>query len=244
MNNKSNEKPHINFNDVGRLGSKKNDIKNFIKHLPLDSEIIIEPFAGSFQVIKKVYNDDKYQKIINDNDKDLINLYLDIKKNYKDVENELESLNNLDKKERNKNRKYKTILTCQRLDSRTFKCNYKNLSDILQNIDIRCEDYKTIMDEYKENKDAFIFCDPPYLTSNNTKYKGLNEYDENKNIVDNTKIYIELLEYLKTSKCKIMILLNKNAIIDYIFKDYIKDHYHKIYQVFKKKEHINIICNY
>ena len=99
-------------------------------------------------------------------------------------------------------------------------------------------------EKYKENKDAFIFCDPPYLTSNNTKYKGLNEYDENKNIVDNTKIYIELLEYLKTSKCKIMILLNKNAIIDYIFKDYIKDHYHKIYQVFKKKEHINIICNY
>ena len=71
MNNKSNEKPHINFNDVGRLGSKKNDIKNFIKHLPLDSEIIIEPFAGSFQVIKKVYGNDKYQKLLRDGRLDL-----------------------------------------------------------------------------------------------------------------------------------------------------------------------------
>lgn len=234
----------IMLNDVGRLGNKKNDIKYFKKYLPLEIKTVVEPFAGSFQVIKKIYCDDKYDKIINDNDRDLIELYLDIKKDYKKVEEEIEQMNEItETKIKMKNKRYKLIRTSNFLNYRKIKCNYKCLSDILQTTTIHCENYKKIMEDYKDDENAFIFCDPPYLQSYNSSYKGLTRID-NKNIIDNTQMYIDLLTYLKNSKCKIMIILNSNAIFDYVFKDYIKDSYVKIYQIAKHVEKLNIICNY
>ena len=35
-----------------RLGKKMNDIKHFKQFLPLDIDIVVEPFAGSFSVSK------------------------------------------------------------------------------------------------------------------------------------------------------------------------------------------------
>ena len=38
-----------------------------------------------------------------------------------------------------------------------------------------------------------------------------------------TKIYIDIVDYLKNSKCKILFTVNKNTITEYIYKDYINN---------------------
>jgi site-specific DNA-adenine methylase len=63
-------------NIITRIGSKQNDIKFFKQYLPLDVKTVVEPFAGSFAVIKNFYVDfNKYDFHINDNDETLYYLY-------------------------------------------------------------------------------------------------------------------------------------------------------------------------
>ena len=45
------------INIIRRIGSKQNDLKHFKHLLPLDVETVVEPFGGSFAVIKFVYKD-------------------------------------------------------------------------------------------------------------------------------------------------------------------------------------------
>ena len=59
----------------GRLGNKTNDIKYFKDLLPMDVKTVIEPFGGTFAVSRIVYNDDKYKKIVNDNDPQISEIY-------------------------------------------------------------------------------------------------------------------------------------------------------------------------
>ena len=69
---------------ISRLGKKTNDIKHFKQFLPLNIEIIIEPFAGSFAVSKYyVKNNICINVHINDNDNVLFYIY----KNYKNYIN-------------------------------------------------------------------------------------------------------------------------------------------------------------
>ncbi len=65
---------------------------------------------------------------------------------------------------------------------------------------ITCKDWKEIMEEYKDNEKAFIYLDPPYLNSFHNNYNQYNfSSDENNIIIDNTKIYIDILKYLENS---------------------------------------------
>ena len=89
--------------------------------------------------------------------------------------------------------------------------------------------YKDIFNEYQFNEKAFLFLDPPYLFSDNSGYKP----QINKN--DMTLIIVDILDLLKNSKCKIMLIINKLDILVYLFKDYIKGEYERIYQLSKKK---------
>jgi site-specific DNA-adenine methylase len=75
------------------------------------------------------------------------------------------------------------------------------------------DDWKVIMEKYKDNKNAFIYLDPPYFNMCN------NIYTEH----DDKKIYIDIVDYLKNSKCKILFSVNKNIITEYIYKDYINN---------------------
>ena len=61
------------------------------------------------------------------------------------------------------------------------------------------DDWKVIMEKYKDNKNAFIYLDPPYFNMCNNIYT---EYDDK-------KIYIDIVDYLKKSKCKILFTINK-----------------------------------
>jgi len=79
------------------------------------------------------------------------------------------------------------------------------------------KDYKEIIDEYRENENAFIYLDPPYVDSFNTGYVGYQkgQHDGDLKVIDNTKIYIDLLDIL-SCKCK-------NAITKYLYRDYIEE---------------------
>ena len=45
-------------------------------------------------------------------------------------------------------------------------------------------------------------------------------------------------------KCKVMLIINNNAITQCLYKKYIIDKYDKIYQASKRKTSHLIICNY
>jgi len=64
-------------------------------------------------------------------------------------------------------------------------------------------DYKEILDLYKNDENAFLFLDPPYLFSDNSGYLQQNEE------TDMTHIVVYLKEYSETCKCKVMLIINK-----------------------------------
>lgn len=57
---------HVYFT---RLGNKQTDIKFFENMLPTKNiKTVVEPFAGTFAIIRNVYYDSKYKRVINDKD--------------------------------------------------------------------------------------------------------------------------------------------------------------------------------
>ena len=112
--------------------------------------------------------------------------------------------------------------------------NYdENEKQILINSLFTNNDYINIFNQYKDDDKAFLFIDPPYLFSDNSGYFPQNE-DK-----DMTAIMLDTLELLKTAKCKIMLIINKLNILEYLFKDFIKGEYSKIYALTKKSEALN-----
>ena len=74
------------------------------------------------------------------------------------------------------------------------------------------------MEKYKDDEKAFIYLDPPYLNSFNRNYDQYKTSIDNDNIIiDNLKIYIDIIYYLKNSKHKILFSINNNAITKYLF---------------------------
>lgn len=243
----------------GRMGNKSTDIKYFIEHLPSDCNVICEPFGGTFAVSRCVYYDNKYDKHVNDLDVDLYNIYVDPDKYLKEKELLLEIANN----NKDENGRIITKKVIEEMNKSTVITNKKMLKDnffingvnarmrktdkgnkealqLMKTINFYNEDYMTFMSRFIDNKDAFIFIDPPYLFSDNSSYNP--QLDQK----DMTHILVYLLELFNnpTTKCKIMLIINKLDIISYMFNNYIKGEYCRIYQLHKKKSVHLIICNY
>ena len=112
-------------------------------------------------------------------------------------------------------------------------------------MNISNDDYKLCMDKFKDDTNAFLFCDPPYFGSDNTDYNSHgSRVDKNNKIIDNTEIFVYLSQYIKNCKCKIMIVINDNALLRFLFDGYIKKTYNKIYQLVKNKDTLMVITNY
>ena len=76
-------------------------------------------------------------------------------------------------------------------------------------------------------------------------YKIGKAKDIGKRMYGYTTSYIKPVEIKYASiKCKIMLIINKLDILVYLFKDYIKGEYERIYQLSKKKAVHLIITNY
>jgi len=99
--------------------------------------------------------------------------------------------------------------------------------------------YKIILEKYKNNKDIFLYLDPPYLSTN------CNEYVNGKFTYEDI-LYIE--DYLKNAECKVMLHIEFTGYVYDKFKNYIKKYYPKRYALSGKnmiyQKYICIICNY
>lgn len=123
--------------------------------------------------------------------------------------------------------------------------NYENILNFVKekNIKFRNRDCLEIFNKVKDKKNTFVFLDPPYFESYNKSY-CVNQINGKNEVIDNTKMYIDILEFLKSAKCKVMLIINKNALIEYLYKDYIKGEYTKQYDMSRRIVQHLIITNY
>jgi hypothetical protein len=243
---------------IVRLGNKQKDIKYFLKYLPdkKDLTTVAECFAGSFAVIRNCYYDVE-NIVCADNDLEFRERINDIFNNLEEYNNEKILINNLVKEKQEQGHKYllkkddefkniKNDIKYVDMDTIHNKGCIKLLPSTIDYNDLKqlynkikwYDDFKEVFELYKNDDKAFLFLDPPYHNSYNKGYKG------NINKFDYTEIYINIFEFMKIAKCKVMMTINNIKMIDYIFKDYYKDKYNRTYQNTKKKEEINIYCNY
>ena len=248
---------------IGRMGNKKDDIKYFKHLLPLDIKTIVEPFGGSFAVSRIVYNDEKYKKVISDTDDELYELYtkpndyIECYNKMVDARNSLigengdmiceKTLDLVDKvftneKLKNNFKKARIIRGC------IFNINKTPFQvPELKNYEFYNDDYLKVIKKYQHDKEAFIFLDPPYLFSDNSHYKEQKkESGDYNHDNDSTVILINILKAMenKKTKAKIMLVINRLKIIEYLFKNFKMEIYNKIYQLGKKKAQHLIITNY
>ena len=236
-------------------GNKREEVETIIKNIDISqSTIIVEPFCGTSALsvyISKLYPK-KYKYILNDNDKNLIELYKlmieknkkKLKKTEKDIDNILKNIKCkedyikiLSKKDFNSwfiAHKIYTIrsglydLDYKYNEEKPFKFENYEIFNFLQNenITILNEDAIKVLKDNKDNKEVFMFIDPPYLNSCNEFYS--NEY--------NTNIYEYIYHNdLRNMKFNFCLVLEKNWIINLLFEKYKKIEYDKMYQTSKKK---------
>lgn len=242
---------------VARYGNKQTNIKFFDKYLPKHEDIttVAEPFAGTFAVIRNRYfNVDTI--LCADNDLGFQERIKNMFNDLDDFDNEKKRINKIidDKEQRIKTVEMNDILTNNkyfitedfikhgRVSKLPVQYDYKDLKTLYDRIRW-FNNYKDVMELVKDNENAFVFIDPPYFLSHNLTYHGI-KLNENDEIKDNTFFYIDILNYFKHSKCKIMMIVNRSEIMKYLFNDYYKDEYGVMYSISKNKEKLMIITNY
>lgn len=103
--------------------------------------------------------------------------------------------------------------------------------------------YHHLLELYRNDEDAFIFLDPPYLYQyTEDEDKKIDPLYKNSDFDIDDFEYIH--DYMKSCSCYVMMVINNSPFIVNLFKGMIKHKYSKLYQRSKRTvEHI-IICNY
>ena len=101
-----------------------------------------------------------------------------------------------------------------------------------------CQDYKTIFEQFKDDEKALLFLDPPYFNSFNAKYSDFDGacITEDGMRIDNTRMYVDILNLLKSAKCRVIMIINKSALLDELYRDFIGEQYDKIYSLTHKSK--------
>lgn len=87
---------------------------------------------------------------------------------------------------------------------------WDNMINSLQNTTILNKDYKIIINRFKNNKEAFMYLDPPYFKTTRNK-EIYNHYYIN---------YEELRDLLKNCECKWLLSIDDDKYIRDLFKDF------------------------
>jgi site-specific DNA-adenine methylase len=239
-------------------GNKRAEFKHIEKYV-IDTgiELICEPFCGSgafsFYMSKKYPK--KFKYILNDNDQYLIELYnicKDVDKRDKksaELKTIMEGIK--DKKdylalETGFNRwfiHHKACAIRSGLYPQDKKINSNinlggfPMSSFLDNekVEIRLGDGVKLIEEFRDDDMVFMFIDPPYLNTCNDFYTdktGLNIYEW------------FFKNNINSFRCKTMLVLENNWIINFLFGANVKARYGKKYQTSKKNTEHVIITNY
>lgn len=242
------------YNQVfGRMGNKTHDLKHFKHLIPNDCSNIVEPFCGSCAMSLNIFPDHNINQYhFNDADINVFNIMDDIK-GYIDFKEKMSNEYTIFKSDNSSliawknyvntiNNKFKDIYIQEKfIKGSLFRdsiANYNpNHISIFEKATKTNNDYRAVMEQYKDNSNAFVFLDPPYLFSDNSGYLPQREEE------DMTDILVYILEYLKTCKCKVMLIINDLKITRYLYNDYIKGEYNRTYQMSNKKAKHLIITN-
>lgn len=115
--------------------------------------------------------------------------------------------------------------------------DYSQTDNFFKDPNVKCGivHYQETFNKYQGDPNALMFLDPPYLNSSNSEYYK-NYIEESRNSetgyrVDNTQIYIDILDLLEDpeTKCKIIFIINGCAINKRLFKNFIIREYDKSY---------------
>jgi len=127
-------------------------------------------------------------------------------------------------------------------ESRNLKsyAKFYKYRDVMKNMTITCKDYKEILDQYKDDENAFLYLVPPYISKKTCEY--------NVEFKADNLVYIK--EFMKTCKCKVMLNVDFLGYTYDLFKDNIK-HYYQVKYASSTARAVNIyqkyhclVCNY
>lgn len=251
---------------VSRSGNKRNEAFDLINLLNFNNiKNIIEPFCGTSAISFHIWlkYGDKFNYYLNDNSKDLIELYElfkndtlnNIKIEIKKITNKINNKDDWNKYfKTGKNTPYKNLFfhkysALGRLGF--YPLARKNLKEVnfelteLQklfvefikspNVFITNNDWFKLFDKFKDNKNSIIIFDPPYINTNNDFYleKDLNIYQY---FYDNKD---------KSFKSHIYFILEDIWIIRMLFNKFkVLKLYKKKYELSKKKTNHIILYNH
>lgn len=259
MTKKSGKKAQINMKlfILNYLGNKYSETNKYLNDVNVHKyDIIAEPFCGIFGFSRCLYAlnpDYKGKFYLNDINTDLITIInkLRNKEERELLFGEIEEI--INKFEGHEDRELSAFL--KKSDNYFLKCVFmsncsglfslkkgitklSNYKKVIENYDLffeRCvftnmnsEDF---MKSLPTDKKILCFYDPPYFDSDNTYYSDrINENDETRTRRDNTYYYVDIINNFKNNdKVDHLMILNKIDVINYIFKDYFKQEYSKIY---------------
>ena len=222
-------------------------------------DIIIEPYCGSFALIRyltSIYPNKKY--ICNDNDEMLIKTYNALQDD--NICNELveffKTFEVKDKVEYDKFKKEKSIksylfthiiynIRNGLYDKNKRKMNERDINKLIffnktyKNIEFVCDDAANIINKYINNEKAFLFLDPPFLLTSLSFYES-----QSKNLIS----FFESLKEINDKPSKILAICGDNFLLDYFYEKHnikIKFETTIFYRGQKSKEHKNIyVSNY
>lgn len=130
-------------------------------------------------------------------------------------------------------------------NSKCFSCKIENMTseearNLFKSTDIQCKDFEEVINNWKYEKDDFMFLDPPYDST-------FTEYDDNSFGKDE---HIRLANCLKKCKCKWLMAIGKTDFIESLYKDCYILEYDKTYMYQARGKYDNkhtthlIITNY
>lgn len=234
----------------GYAGNKRNEVQRIVDKLDLNNiTTIVEPFCGSsalsyFMAIKEP---NKYKYILNDINKNLIEIYNILKDEgetliFEKKINDILSQEGFDKQKYLQVIKHNDIVSyfigskVKQIRYGLFPLNYKykyiDLNNHIfthflrtENIEMTNIDAIDVVEKYKDDHNALIYLDPPYLSMCNQFY------DDKRNL--NIYEYLYNHDFVHSN---IYTTLEKHWLVDLIFNKYIKlDDYGKTYQPTKNK---------
>lgn len=231
------------------IGGKRREIKHFEKYIPKEYDTYIEPFVGGgalywyLEPKHSIINDINghlinFYEILRDNHELLHNNlyeYENSKEYFNQVVNKLNNKTYKDKIQQaeifyylnktsfsgkwrvNSKGEYNSSFGYYKTD------NYKKLDniycDLLKHTEILNTDFKNILEKYKDDKNVFIFLDPPYLECDTF-------YTKNQNF---NNIYEYIHNYIINCKCKVMMVVKETDLLYELFKNNIIDSYNVNY---------------
>ena len=84
-----------------------------------------------------------------------------------------------------------------------------NEINILKNALITKLNYTEIFDLYRDDPNAFLFLDPPYLFSDNSAY------DAQCKDTYMTQTFVDISNYFEVCTCKVVLVINKLNVLSY-----------------------------